>query len=83
MAQATVAYKTKSKYLFKTGFDSFVSGTLDVIHENELEVVNAQLQIPPNKIMDFIADGKEMKDVPVHSRMILPRINIDWAVPTK
>jgi len=83
MAVKTEAYDKGKRYLFKTGFDSFVSGTLDNIFIEELHLKDAQLQIPPEKVGKFVVDGKEMKDTAVHSFMILPRVNIDWALPIK
>ena len=77
------AYDKDSRYLFKTGFDSYVSGTVDAIFDNELHLKNAQLQIPPEKVGKFVSEGKEMTDSAIHSFIILPRINIDWALPIK
>ena len=77
------AYTKDSRYLFKTGFDSYVSGTVDSIYEFEIHLKNVQLQIPPQKVEKFVSDGKEMKDSVVHSHIILPRVNIDWALPIK
>jgi hypothetical protein len=56
------AYNRGDRYLFKTGFDSYVSGTVDEIFEFELHLKNAQLQIPPDKVAKFVSEGKDMKD---------------------
>lgn len=77
------AYVEGQKYLFKTGFDSYVSGTLKRIFEDELCIKDARLQIPPTKIEKFMETAAEFREQPVHSEMIINRSNVDWAVPTK
>lgn len=77
------AYIVNKRYLFKTGFDSYVSGTIKYMFDGEVTIRDAQIQIPISKLDKFLGQGAGITDQATHSEIILHKINIDWAVPIR
>lgn len=82
-APITSAYISGVKYLFKTGFNSYVLGTITEITDTEITLKDARLQIPPNKIEKFMERIEPMSEQAVHLKMVINRVTVDWAVPVK
>ena len=84
MAQIqTTGFILGKKYLFKTGLDSYVVGTLKAMYVEDFWLKDASVQIPPDKVNDFITRLDPVPTQSVHSDMIINQVNIQWAVPAK
>jgi hypothetical protein len=82
-AKPTTSYVIGKKYLFKTGLDSFVMGTLKEMYDGDLWLKDARVQIPPSQVDKFISSSGTMPSAPVHSDLIIHQINVQWSVPVK
>ena len=79
----TTAFVLGKKYLFKTGLDSYVVGTLKAMYAEDFWLKDASVQIPPDRVNDFVTKLETMPGKSVHSDLIISQVNIQWAVPAR